>query len=1115
MSHIRLAIFLLLASGGVLLGGCTQGNSGDDAATGGAAIPIGLDRFLLFPNPIVDTSGNFQTDTNTFAQAYYGAVDPDSERGTLAAWKNKNQFGTGGDEFVAVFRDVRDLGYGRRMTGRRNSDGSIAFFVENYNVSKVPGGYSQVNVEAAVVRDPTWHVGINAIEWSPAQCKPVPLGTDPPDCNPLVNFTKYFNFDPATGQRQNMLDLDGRGLKAMPGVCISCHGGRADPLTPQSTFALVENASSRKRGDVQGKLQGFNVDSFEWSTTPGFTRADQESVLKIFNQWVLCSYPGAGSATGTWGTCNQPTAGANEWQGSASAMIQDWYGGAGMPNAQFSDTYLAGWNTGAANVQLYRNVVVPFCRTCHLLRGTVNQNDIDFDSEAKFRGYAGRIKAHVFDRGNMPLAFLVYRDFWASNGPSILASYIDSVLGPGTATNAGFVPLQPGRPIADPGPDRMVRTNANAKLYGGDSLFATSYRWTLDPPTSAAVITNPDSPTATFFSNFANTYSVRLTVSSRGQSDSKTVNITVDDNFRDPATLKFAHVKDVLQSGLTCTNSNCHLPNAPTASPVPPIPPIWYTNFDRNFSGGPIPVNAIDDDWFYSEIMGRVNLTEIRDSPLLRKPSRNTLTEPDAIKPAAVNHHYGGTLFDLADTSSAGGLSKYSVIYNWILNGAPPGGVVAKISVGTPQVVVINTFGPPPAPSANISLDGNQSLGSGTLNYFWSIAPPPPPGASIVGVPTLSNSALNVQAVGTYVVQLQVGNGTDTDTIQSTINVSEPAITADFTPATGNQAVAFSGSPSRGNITLTSTSSGSPTNCRWQVSGPADATVDGSSILDETKSCGAPATLNVSFAASGSAYSVTLTASNINSQSVTHTIVVQNGSPAVANIGVGNTAGLTFRSPVASQTFGAGGYLTGSLTSATAGAASVALNSTGSSGAGTLSYQWAITSQPDSTNGPASLSSATAAAPTLTVKATGSYQIRLIVTDQALQTDTKFANFTVTPNRGTTFANITTLLGNSPGLGCIGCHAGTGNPANNSGTAPDWTSPGSGGTLWFRLLQRIDLITSSNSLLLLNPSNTTNATNTTPHGGGCQTGFGCDASSGTANYTTIQNWILDGAPPGN
>jgi hypothetical protein len=250
MIRLRLAIVLLLASAAGLLGGCTQGNSGDES-TNSAVVPMGLDRFLLFPNPVVQASGAFETNTAAYAQAYYAAVDPDSERSTLTDWKNKTQFGTsGGQEFVAVFRDVRDLGYGRRMTGRRNTDGSIAFFVENYNVSTVPSGYSQVNVDAAVVRDTQWHVGTNGIEWSPAQC----TAADPPDCTASVNFAKYFNFNPTTGQRQNTLDLDGRGQKAMPGVCISCHGGRADPLTPQSTYALVENSMSRKRGDVQARL---------------------------------------------------------------------------------------------------------------------------------------------------------------------------------------------------------------------------------------------------------------------------------------------------------------------------------------------------------------------------------------------------------------------------------------------------------------------------------------------------------------------------------------------------------------------------------------------------------------------------------------------------------------------------------------------------------------------------------------------------------------------------------------------------------------------------------------------------------------------------------------------
>src|SRR5579859_3781108 len=137
MNASRVAILLLV---GTLLCACSQGNSGDNPSAGSAAVPIGLDRFLLFPNPVVDGSGNFQTDTSAYAQAYYDAVDPFGERASLAAWKSKNQFGSGGNEFVAVFRDVRDLGYGRRMTGRRNADGSIAFYVENYNVATVPGG---------------------------------------------------------------------------------------------------------------------------------------------------------------------------------------------------------------------------------------------------------------------------------------------------------------------------------------------------------------------------------------------------------------------------------------------------------------------------------------------------------------------------------------------------------------------------------------------------------------------------------------------------------------------------------------------------------------------------------------------------------------------------------------------------------------------------------------------------------------------------------------------------------------------------------------------------------------------------------------------------------------
>ncbi|HTF13717.1 MAG TPA: hypothetical protein VK643_03550, partial [Burkholderiales bacterium] len=427
-----------------MLGGCTQKNTADEPAASG--IPAGLERFLLFPNPVAQSTGGFETDTSAYAEAYYHAIDPANAKDTIDKWKTANLFGTTGNgtEHLAVFRDTKDLGYGRRMIGRRNTtDGSVAFFVENYNVTNVSGGgYDSFNVDAAVARDTRWHVGTNAIEWSASPCI---AGEDhPANCNSTVKFAKYYNFSSVDGTRQLSVDLDGKGKKAMPGPCITCHGGRGDPLTPADAstgkprFPLVENSLSRKRGDVQARLHGMNVDSFGYSSQPGYTKADQQAFLKDFNQWILCTYPapGGGTVAGSgWGSCIRPTAGANEWQGTAGPMIEAWYGGTGMPQTAFLDNYLpAGWS--GAPPGLYTNVVAPYCRTCHILRGTANQNDIDFmalgTSTTGFQSYADRIKAHVFDRGTMPLALIVYDDFWKSSAPNTLAAYIDTVLGAGT-----------------------------------------------------------------------------------------------------------------------------------------------------------------------------------------------------------------------------------------------------------------------------------------------------------------------------------------------------------------------------------------------------------------------------------------------------------------------------------------------------------------------------------------------------------------------------------------------------------------------------------------------------------------------------------------------------------
>ena len=133
---------------------------------------------------------------------------------TVAKWKAANNIGvtTGGHvEHAVTIGDQRDLGYGRRMTAHRSPNGDMAFIVENYLVGAY-GGYTPLNVEAAVNRASQWHLGTNAIEFSPGP--QAGTGGRPAD----ANFAKFYTFDPVTGVRLTTISLDGRPAKAMPTV---------------------------------------------------------------------------------------------------------------------------------------------------------------------------------------------------------------------------------------------------------------------------------------------------------------------------------------------------------------------------------------------------------------------------------------------------------------------------------------------------------------------------------------------------------------------------------------------------------------------------------------------------------------------------------------------------------------------------------------------------------------------------------------------------------------------------------------------------------------------------------------------------------------------------------
>jgi mono/diheme cytochrome c family protein len=628
----------------LLLGACGQGNSGDAPPAATPSAISGINGFLLFPNPQVQADGSLQTDTTAYAQAYYAAIDPTNAKDTLAKWKAANGFDTGtGTEATVVFGDARDLGFGRRMTMRKNVDGTIATVVENYQVTTVVNyGFTSLNVDAAVVRDQQWLQYVNTVEFSPG-----PGGG--------VSFVKFFNFNAVTGQRELTIDLDGRGAKAMPSACISCHGGRGDPLTPPDAtgnplFPLVANSVSQQRGDAQARLMPFEADSFQYSTTAGFTRADQEAALKIFNTMVLCSYPLPVATAFPEDACRR-AATVNEWQGTAAALIKAAYGGDGLPNAAYSDTFVpTGWSS-AGQTALYQSVVVPACRICHLVRGTGNQSDIDFNTYAKWLGHADRTKVHVIDRGNMPLAKIVFDTFWSTSMAETLAAFLQGQ-GFSVRDAAGTV-LRPGRPVADPGPDRTIRQGATV-LSAAGSLYSSSYSWSIvsgpngATPPNNATLTNPNTVQPTFNATADGTYVLQLvTGNGATQSAPAQVALVVNNALAPaPSTIRFSDIKNAVQT-LGCTG--CHTPGGP--------PPVLFANIDRNGDG--IAGDATDDLWFYTELRGRINFTDLVASPLLRKPS---------------GKHHGGGLRPGFDTTAVPGQAartNYDLFLNWILNGAP------------------------------------------------------------------------------------------------------------------------------------------------------------------------------------------------------------------------------------------------------------------------------------------------------------------------------------------------------------------------------------------------------------------------------------------------------------
>ncbi len=572
----------------------------------------------------------------SYGEAYYAAVDPEGERTTLADWKARNGFGQpGGVEGHVVFRDAFDLGYGRDMYYRRGTDGRIAIFVDNYVVRVEPGSsanYGPINVEAAIDQDRRFFQGTNAIEFSPAD-------EDGPSDNGSIAINKFFTFD-ASGRRIASADLDGRGVKHMPGMCWACHGGQTLPLNPDGSFPAQSLRSA--------KLNLLDVSLFDYSARAGFRRSDQESALRLLNQYVAESYAVMGARD-----INNAAINAGQWN---SAFAEDLYGGRYHGLTHDDTAVPPGWQEKAGRpdgvAHLYKTVIEPHCIACHSLQGTsVGEgitvtvggeqvslaNAINFSSYEKFISFRERIIDYVYRRGIMPMSLRNFERFWREpeQGPALLASYLSE---PTLFDSSGRV-IRPGHPVARPGASRRVKAEAGnvVQLDGAASHYAASYEWQIVGGPGGASLQDASTARPRLVVPGNGSYVLALTVRNGFGSDTRQQTITVDSALaKSPTQLTFADdVLPLLESYGTTTCITCHSLGGSTGG----------------YKG--IPVTWTRDAGLYRRVMARVDLRDAENSKLL-------------IKPTSLMHGGG----QLINTAVPADKDVYDTLVSWIRAGA-------------------------------------------------------------------------------------------------------------------------------------------------------------------------------------------------------------------------------------------------------------------------------------------------------------------------------------------------------------------------------------------------------------------------------------------------------------
>ncbi len=304
----------------------------------------------------------------TPSDAYYNKINAPV---TFADWKRRFGFDPApANEFVTYYRNENDLGFGREMHCRVITSGAFgtsqkaACYVTNY-----------ANEDQAAA-------GTNAI---------ATVGMDfDVTRSDKVRFYVYKNPE---GTRKNAVALDGEGEKAVPNMCLNCHGGRvgSDGLVNGAHFLPFDTTflpTPASKGPQEAAFKSQNA--IVWSVEAN--NAQNSAIRTLIEGWYTKTNPDGTKTVGLFDT---------------TTPFDRLFAPSGFAN-----------NKGP-----YLTMVAPYCRTCHAA-----QDGITLESESELRGLAPRIKEVVCDKDGfrpggtvMPHAQRTYQKFWQSGARAVIA----------------------------------------------------------------------------------------------------------------------------------------------------------------------------------------------------------------------------------------------------------------------------------------------------------------------------------------------------------------------------------------------------------------------------------------------------------------------------------------------------------------------------------------------------------------------------------------------------------------------------------------------------------------------------------------------------------------------